>query len=138
MALALGIELRAFATKIDADRREEGKADSPERGRADYFAAYVGVFIAVVLAAGEQVAIAAANGVDNFTVRHLWTNPLVPESPPLGSVLALSIVAVFLLPAFQVITATMPPDMTKSQRYLRSLKWAIALLFLAYVSPLAL
>lgn len=96
------------------------------------------MFIAVILAAGEQVAIAAANGVHNFTMRHLWTNPLVPESPPLGNVLTLSIAAVFLLPAFQVNTATMPPDMTKSQRYLRSLKWVIALLLLAYFSPLAL
>lgn len=138
MALALGIELRAFATKIDADRREDGKVDGRERGQADYAAAYVGVFIAVILAAGEQVAIAAANGVDNFAVRHLWTNPLVPESPPLGNVLTLSIVAVFLLPAFQVITATMPLDLTKTQRYLRSLKWVVALLLLAYFSPLAL
>lgn len=33
MALALGIELRAFATKIDADRHEEGRPTAPNAAR---------------------------------------------------------------------------------------------------------
>ncbi|WP_170213135.1 hypothetical protein [Catellatospora citrea] len=135
LALALGLELRAFAVRVRADQRESRRGD--EDG-SQHVGAAIGVFVAVVLAAGEQLAIAAANGIENFTLRETWTVPFAPGSPLLGGALWLSIVAVFLLPAFQAITAMMSPELTKTERSLRQSYWMFGLVLAAVLLPVAM
>jgi hypothetical protein len=102
LALALGIELRSAARQIRADRRD-GTPSGPTPS-----AAYYGVFIAVVLAAGEQLSIAAAAGVKDLHWDYLWATSIIPNSGLLGSMLTISIIGVFLTPAYEVIGAMMP------------------------------
>jgi hypothetical protein len=93
LGVALGIELRAAAAQISANRREGARLGT------DPAVAYYGVGVAVILAAGELVAIAAANGVRDLPWTYLWASSILPGSGLLGLALTISIVAVFLLPA---------------------------------------